>query len=168
MEEACEASLKWCEEDKYAEEIKSIALRTPIRERENRLELSLGKIISTQIISFKELLFTLRITTANHVYKAVTSLDTSNPALDNYDPFSTRWTVHARKLVALKRIFEASEVLKLQALVYNQVRESMKHENETGLLTPITFPEPVSSFGINENVFSSDLYCNESMEEQEY
>lgn len=169
MEAADAQAQRWLKDDEYAAKIKDIAARTPIRQREDKLILSLGKIISVSVIGFKEHVFILRITTDSRVYKAVTCLNQMNVAIDSYqyEPWSTRWSMHAPRLCSLSVVKDADDPDKLQALVNEQLRKMHLSENsaswaEQNIISPapITYPEPTGQQ-------LNNLYCNEKMEEEE-
>jgi len=169
MEAAAAQAQVWLKDDEYAAKIKDIAVRTPLRQREDKLVLSLGKIVSVSVIGFRDLIFLLRVTTDSRVYKAVTTLNRENIIFDSaqYDPWSSRWTMHATRLISLSVVKDADDPDKLQALVNEQLRKMHLTENsaswsEQNIISPapINYPEPT-----NQQI--NNLYCNEKMEEEE-
>lgn len=175
MNEAPAASQMWLKDDDYAHKIKYMAERTPIRQREDKLILSLGKIIGVSVISFRQGVFVLRITTDSRVYKAATTLDMNNLLEDSslYDAWSLRWSPHAYRLISLGVIKDASDPDKLQACVNEQIRklffvETSATWSEQNMISPepVNHPEPVQI--PHKEQVSTSLFCSEKMvEEQE-
>lgn len=170
MNEAAALSSTWMKDDEYAARIKDVAARTPIRQREEKLVASLGKIIGINVISFKEGIFFSRVTTDSRIYRASIALDKNNMSMDSavYDPWSIRWTPHAHRLVALHVVKDAIDPDKLQASINEQLRKLYISENSnTWAEQNIIYPEPVPFSEPSAQLATGSLFCAEQMEEEE-
>jgi len=169
MNEAAALAQTWMKDDEYAAKIKDIADRTPIRQREDKLILSLGKIIAVQVISFKEGIFFSRITTDSRIYRAAVSLSPSltptSEYTNLYDPWSTRWTSHAKRLISLHVIKDVCDPDKLQASINEQLRKLYLTENSTTWTEQnMISPEPVPFTEQTTQQFLNTLHCNENLD----
>lgn len=106
--------------------VRNLARTSVRRDREKILALALGKILSVEVISWKDFCFTLYMITSKMVFRLVVPLERTNLAVEvrEYDPWSLMWYPHAARLIeitVLKTEVDAGNLLEAQ--IVTQMRE---------------------------------------------